>query len=496
MNNRTLNMISGILLVILVLFTGCQVTPGKEAVVSKNNDGFNADTAVVADEPETSGEMQRIEYQSSFDSTDESVHYVMNIAETLSGDAMPLVLVSPHYLTEEDAERVAHAIFPEAVFYEADPLLAPVLTKDEIRKKISLWSQYTSVPALEELYGEEYGEDYLVSTAKLVKQFIEDYTASYETAPENDANVLCEWTMRKSAEYVYAAADLAEIDLNQENDEISAQCYNNGVPYYYTATTRNKSDFKVNMLSCVIFGGQSPRSIEDRILYAKLCRTAEPTAEQIQSVKEKAEQMLSDMNLGEWYIDEVNVVNQSFGDQVEYNIFVNAVPVFNGIPALRCQQLQSLRNEEGYAASQYITDANFNFSANGELITFRLFTPLDLDNLVYEHVKTMDVKQLLVRAEEALTLTDAYAYSFGSYLPMINEEMQCNITVSEMEYGLSRVKVQDQEDSFYYVPAIMLKGNIEYSGKQSGKVYYESDTPEILLHINAVDGSIINQTNS
>ena len=206
--------------------------------------------------------------------------------------------------------------------------------------------------------------------------------------------------------------------------------------------------------------------------------------------------MLSDMNLGEWYIDEVNVVNQSFGDQVEYNIFVNAVPVFNGIPALRCQQLQSLRNEEGYAASQYITDANFNFSANGELITFRLFTPLDLDNLVYEHVKTMDVKQLLVRAEEALALTDAYAYSFGSYLPMINEEMQCNITVSEMEYGLSRVKVQDQEDSFYYVPAIMLKGNIEYSGKQSGKVYYESDTPEILLHINAVDGSIINQTNS
>ena len=47
MNNRTLNMISGILLVILVLFTGCQVTPGKEAVVSKNNDGFNADTALL-----------------------------------------------------------------------------------------------------------------------------------------------------------------------------------------------------------------------------------------------------------------------------------------------------------------------------------------------------------------------------------------------------------------------------------------------------------------
>ncbi len=168
MRNRVINLI-GILLVTLVLFTGCQDTPGKEAVVSKNNDGFNADAAVVADEPETSGEMQNIEYQSSFDSTDESVHYVMNISETLSGDAMPLVLVSPHYLTEEDAERVAHAIFPEAVFYEAEPLLAPILTKDEIREKISLWSQYTSVPALEELYGEEYGDDYLVSTAKLVK---------------------------------------------------------------------------------------------------------------------------------------------------------------------------------------------------------------------------------------------------------------------------------------------------------------------------------------
>lgn len=133
---------------------------------------------------------------------------------------------------------------------------------------------------------------------------------------------------------------------------------------------------------------------------------------------------------------------------------------------------------------------------NGDLISFRLFTPLDVEEVVNEHVKTMDMNALLEHAQDVMMLTDAYTYSFGSYLQFIDEAVQCNITVSEMEYGLTRIKVPDQEDSYYYAPAIQLKGNVEYVGKESGKTYYVSEDPEELVVINAIDGSIINSTNS
>lgn len=346
------------------------------------------------------------------------------------------------------------------------------------------------------LYGDHIGEDYLSSTANLVRKFIEQYTIKYETAPESNSCALCPWKMRKSSEYMYAEEELAEMDIDNDNDEISAQCHVNGIPYYYTVSTRNKSDFKVNMISAILYGGESPRSIEDRILSAKLCRTREPSQEQINSVKEKAARILSDMEFGQWKIDECEVVKQIYGNQEEYCIYLNAVPVFNGIPAIRHRQLDSLRNPNGYAASQYITDANFNFSANGDLISFHLYTPLNVEEVVHEHVKTMDMNALLERAQEVLMLTDAYAYSFGSYLQFIDEATQCNITVSEMEYGLTRIKVPDQEDSYYYVPAIQLNGSVEYVGKESKKTYYVSESPEELVVINAIDGTIINSTNS
>lgn len=483
------------LIMAFLLFDGCQIAPEKEVVVSKNSDLFDIDNAVAAEGTQSSTETQEVDFTSTFESTDKSVHFVMDISQAVLNTEMPLVQVTPHFLTEADAERTAYAIFPDAEFYEAEPLVNPTLSKSEIQEKISLWSQYTSVDALRTLYGDSYGDDYLTSTANLIKTFIEEYTMEYETAPDGNIHQLCAWKMRKSSEYMYAKEDLAGIDMSSDNDEISAQCRINGVPYYYTAATRNKTDFQVNMISCVVYGGVSPRSIEDRILFATLCRTSAPTDEQIEAVKEKAAQILSDIDLGQWQIDECIVEKQTVGTQTEYNILVNAVPVFNGVPAIRCQQLESLRNKDGYAASQYITDANFNFSANGELLTFMLYTPLDMENLVYENVKTIELDSLLDRAVEVLALTDAYSYSYGSYLQFIDEDVQCNITVSELDYGLSRIKAQDQEGSYYYVPAIALKGDVEYIGTESGKTFYISSEPEILLRLNAIDGSVINSTN-
>lgn len=269
----------------------------------------------------------------------------------------------------------------------------------------------------------------------------------------------------------------------------------NEIPYYFTVATRNKSDFKVNIISCYLYSGISPNNIDERIFNAKLCRTSEPTQAEIDTVKASAEELLSAMNFGQWQIDECYVSSEIYGNQTEYSININAVPVLNGIPALRRPQLAGLRNKDGYAPSQYLTDANFRFSPKGELLSFTLYTPVEIQEIVNDNVKVMSMDSLLTQAQERFMLTDAYAYGFGDFLQFINEEVQCNVTVSAIEYGLSRVKVPDSDDSYYYVPSMLFQGSSEYIGKSTGKTYYVSEKPEVLMVINAVDGTVINATN-
>ena len=39
--------------------------------------------------------------------------------------------------------------------------------------------------------------------------------------------------------------------------------------------------------------------------------------------------------------------------------------------------------------------------------------------------------------------------------------------------------------------AVRLPGRVEYIGKEAGKPYYESEAPEVLLVMNAMDGTVI-----
>ena len=39
--------------------------------------------------------------------------------------------------------------------------------------------------------------------------------------------------------------------------------------------------------------------------------------------------------------------------------------------------------------------------------------------------------------------------------------------------------------------AVRLPGRVEYIGKEDGKPYYESEAPEVLLVMNAMDGTVI-----
>lgn len=472
---------------VLLLLCGCQKSPEKDAVISKNDGAFDIAVLETATQPEQSAPPSKIVDDSVFYSTDGSVEYRMAIDEEERGRAWPVVEVAPHYLTEEEVKRVATALFGDVPMYEAEPGLGETYYQGEIQEKIQRWAPYTSPEALKQLLGEQ---SYHESDLEVIKAFIESYTEMYDSAPAENHHTPCAWTFRKNSYYDMDPKDLPTADLSDDNDKIGVNVQLGDIHYRFNASTRNLSDFKLNLIRAYVFDGMAPIAIDERIFRAWLCRTEEPTEAQLAAVREKAASILTQFQLGEWYIDQCYVETRMYGDTPEYLVHVNAVPVLNGAPAVRVPQLTSLRGTDEYAANYYITDVNFVFSANGELVTFALYSPVDVVNTVNDNVATKSTEELLELARNHLELTDYHKYGFGGVVDSLGEEIDCTVTITKLDANLMRVKVPDSDDHYYYIPAVVLKGEVVYSSAASGEVYYsEEDVP--LVTINAVDGTII-----
>lgn len=480
-----------ILLCILVtisvlLLCSCQNSPTSQIVTNKRT-GDSQTYIKGANSQDNSADL---EYEDFFYSTDGTVEFRFNIEEMPVVDSTPTYEVVPHYLTETDVKRTANALFPDADFIEAPPEFDTVYSKEEIRKRLERWAPYTNNDAVYELYGEDR------DTSEIVKKFIQEYSEMFETAPDERLNEPCQWTFKKESFYYDAAEKISESDTSKDDDMIQANVGFNGVEYTFQAKMRNKTDYKLNYLSAFLDSGISPDGIDKRIFSAKLCRTEKPTEEQIALVKEKAEHILTEIALGDWEVDECYLKTDYFGDTPEYTVCVNAVPVLDGIAAARCPQLDTYGNaNDTYAANYFFTEARFEFSGNGELVRFRMYSPIDIYKVVNDNTKVLSNAELLAKAQKLLALSDYYQYDKSFVIDFANEAIGCTVDICKCVYQLSRIKVPNTDDHYYYVPSLQIQGNIQVFGKTSGDIYYASDAPETLLTLNAVDGSVINATN-
>lgn len=473
-----------------VMMTACVANPGQEIITSKNDGAFNAGIVSTDTEDSPPDATQHVKYNEVFSSKDGSVEFILNIDETVTAANMPVVEVSPHHITENDAERVAAALFGDVDFYEAEPLMDQKYSKSEILEKITRWSQFTSNEAVIELLGQSSE-----STVEVVKSFIEEYTVMLESAPEENPHELCRWQFKKALYYTLSKDEADAMDTSNDNDEIKALLDIGDISYLYYVSTRNADDFKINNINVSLYDGISPASIDGYIFRAQLCRTEEPTDEQVAAVQHNAEEMLRMMDLGDWIINSCSVSTIYYGETPEYTVRINATPVLNGVAAVWQEQLNNLRSKEAYASNYYLTEANFEFSANGDLVSFEMYSPIDIQAVVNDNVQVLNFYDLIHRAKAYLELSDYYAYGIDLFGDSINEEMGCTVEINELEYNLTRVKVPDTDDRYYYIPAVTLRGNVQYYGKQSGNTYYTSDKPVTLVVLNSVDGSIINSTN-
>lgn len=488
------------LFVILTFLTACQKSSVSNAEVGNN--GTSADIGEIQTEmksddldndPETqpnveatvtenvqtsSKPMQSVQYSDAFSSADGTVQFTMEIDDEVLDVPMPEVLVAPHFLTAEDARRIAGVLFGEADFYEAEPRFAPIYSKEDIQEKLARWEPYAGDPS--------------------VDAYIQEYSTLQETAPLENPHTPCQWEFKKESFYYEVEEDVLKSDISDENDNIRASVKVDGIPYIYDVATRNRSDFKLNNIYAYPYDGMSSLSIDQQIFQRQLCETDEPDEDTIATIQKKAETMLTQMEMGEWVVDECYVETVDFSDNLGYAIHVNAVPAFQGVPATRIPQLTSLRNTSEEASNYYLSDVHFAFSANGELVDFSLYSPVDVKQVINESVAVLPMTEIMQIAKNLFTRTDYYEYDRLKLLDVTQEKLSCQVSIGHISYGLSRIKVPETDESYYYVPAVTFYGNIQYTGNETGNVYsidapYEWGFP--LLSLNAVDGTVVNSAN-
>lgn len=470
---------------------GCQVSPERGVVVSKNNGEFEsrADIRATENERNDSGPMR---YTENFESTDGSVTFAVDIDQSRVGQAMPVVEVVPHSLTSEEMEHVARVLLGDVPFYEMDPSTKTQHSKSELQEIIRTLSEYGNMNALTDLMGIGGADLYL----EYVKLYLDNYTKELETAPKENPHDPCDWTLKKERVYMDDQEyDIGSRLIQDDYDVLYANAKANGVEYTYQVFTHNQ--YKINKICLQLTSGRGLIPVEDAIYRARLCRTSAPTEEQLNAIQEKAQGMLDQIGLGQWKVSVPSVHTSNIGSAPEYVIRVTAVPILNGVPAIEGQQVNWVEaNREIYNISAVTAD----FSANGDIIYFDLTSPMDIQRVRNESVATLSFKDLIERSKEHLALSDAGNYGMSSSSRKevedhFQERVLCKVFVNQLEYSLGRMKAPGENDVYYYVPVFVLKGRVDYLGESSGTVYYSSDSSEnfdsALLCINAVDGSII-----
>ena len=485
------------------ILTACAANPDKEAVVSKNDGAFDASLIQTATVPHVP---QHVEVTEEFTSTDGSVAFTIRLDQTIIPPEVPVVEVVPHYFSGEDAKRISHVLFGEdAVFYEKEPTMGAyeqIFTREDALAALQRWSNYTNLDALRELQGKHT----IPSDVEVVKAGIEKLTAALDHIPEGKTYRNAEWIMRPDDEYFYTAEQLAEMDEDDRDNLQSVQVMTNvdGIQYQLDFTIRDDEQYKLSSFYMTLNTVKSPLYLDADIFAAQLLRTAEPTQEQIDAAVKKGGELLNGLGLGQWQVDGCEVWVPDLRGVEEYTIIVKALPVFNGVAAIRQPALDSIKSDDIYAHNCYMTEAKIEYNAEGTLVGFEMQTPMDVVEVLNDNVATMTMDDLVQRVKDQLSLTDKEAFGMtGQFLDIMErgagEEFICKVDLCQIEYGMVRIRIPNTEDGYYYVPALKCSGTIDYVGAQSGEVYSSSGT-EILgerilpiLVLNAVDGSVIEQ---
>ena len=488
-------LISAILCALLVtsLFSGCQAAPDTAVVVGKNDGVFESALNSSA-EPVENAVTEAFSYTNTFTSTDGKIEFNINDDDVqYSGNPMPVIQVTPEEITPELAKRVAETLYGEdTTFYE----YSEVGTRSEIEEKILY---YELISSYDYIYEEEYADSNLSPeeidaeiriTMEVRNDILEEYRELYETASETEEREECQWTFFPSSHYQPLINFSPSEDRTQE---IRAAFELDGVSINYNAINRVSDDYRVQMIKS--FSHDPDYTMEtmmEDISNSGWISQEEPDAETVDNIRIQAEEMIEQMDIGDWEITYCEAFD--YGYYGGYVVSVSAAPVYEGVMVTPQTQLSNLKSEEEYASNYYYETLGFTMAADGTVIDFSYMGPLEVVEVVNASTAVMPFDELTERVKTQLSMDDIGMYQRIDPEYALESEItdRAEVDITSMEFGLARTKIKDNPDDFYLVPSVTLRGDYTLYNSSGDMIETGMEGVEqTLLVLNLVDGSVI-----
>ena len=484
-------LVSAILCVLSVasLFSGCQATPDTAVVVGKNDGAFESALNSSA-EPVENANTEAFSYTDTFTSTDGKIEFNIDVSDIeYSGNPMPVIQVTPEEITPELAKRVAETLYGEdTTFYE----YSEEESKSEIEEKILY---YELISSYDYIYEEEYADSNLSPeeidaeiriTMEVRNDILEEYRELYETASETEEQEECLWTFFPSSHYEPFSSE-------NKTEEIRALFELDGVSINYNVSNRMEDDYRMQVISSFIHDPDyTMDTMREAFANSGWFVQEEPDAETVENIRIQAEEMIEQMDIGDWEITYCEAFD--YGYYGGYVVSVSAAPVYEGVMVTPQTQLSNLKSEEEYASNYYYETLGFTMAADGTVIDFRYSGPLEVVEVVNASTAVMPFDELTERIKTQLSMDDINMYQMFNPgdVPESQVTDRVEVDITSMEFGLARTKIKDNPDDFYLVPSVTLRGSYTLYNSSGDMIETGMEGVEqTLLVLNLVDGSVI-----
>ncbi len=467
----------GCLLAAILFLSSCQPTPEQDVVVGKN-EGVLESIVEATHPPEENGstESEAFHYTDQLAGADPMVRIQVDAEVSPGNGPMPVVRVKPYAFTIEEVQNWARVFFEGNTVYEYDGRL----TKQELEEMIL---EYRQALGDEEYIQQEGRGD--PEEMEWVRERLEREIAlceeQYDSAPDGSERRETDWTFKGYLDYEPFAYAVEDDSRYEGTQRIKLTAEVDG----YTATldvkNRTQEDYQLHTLEFALENAYQQTPLEESPVDAELL----------------AHPQLEEVGLGNWRLDSCEpVFIESFPNTRtyatdRYYYALTYVPVYEGAEVIAQDQLSGSEGMEAYTSRYHYETLTVHVS-NGRIVYLRWEAPLQATEVEDPNVQTMSFEEAMGRFEEQMavqaTAGNLYQAEEG-YEPEAIE-----IRIEEIELGLARVRIQDNQAEYYLLPVWNFKGQLGVDtgqGMAYDSDYVEAYSPYTFLTINALDGSIV-----
>ena len=463
---------------LVLLLGGCQATPERGVVTSKNDGAF--ESALESTAPPASAAGQEAEggvYTDSFENAAGDVSVRVELTEPEAAGAAPVLQVRPMAFTGQQAEQIARALFGDGPVYE----YTEQMTRGEIEQTILEIRQFIGDwDTMVYYYG---GDETLAQKAKEdFERRIADLERAYQTASDTVEQVPCAWEFH-SPDY-YMSPEMAGGYQDDGTREIKATATLDGVPY-------------------VLGVSENP---ETRVHFLYVCPDERFLSEEqpdgaggeqdVEAMKAWALEAVEKMGLGQWTVvpDSIGQAGIDPYKRDQGYCQMSLTRMYGSIPA--AQYGTGVQDPaQQYAASYGPEMIELQFY-NGRFRQMWYYNATQTVAAVNENVELIPFSRALETAEEQMKMIPR------EWVPF--EGADARVTADRAELSLACVPMKDSATDFYLVPAYAFFGTAaayDEDGRQvmsqylgpDGQAVQEEPAQEtvFLAAVNAVDGSVI-----